>query len=113
MIGLERTDHWAEALKGYKAALNRWPNSLGAYIGIGNCYYALGEFRAAESALRDAADIFPNEGVVLNNLAQVLLEQNKYNEALKSIHKAILLGGPLSLLYQKTLEEILSLKNIQ
>ena len=113
VIGLEKTDHWAEALKGYKAALNRWPNNLGAYIGIGNCYYALGEFKAAEATLRDAADIFPNEGVVLNNLAQVLLEQNKYNEALKSIHKAILLGGPLSLLYQKTLEEILSLKNIQ
>lgn len=113
VIGLEKTDHRAEALKGYKTALSRWPNNLSAYIGIGNCYYALGELKAAETILRDAADNFPNEGVVLNNLAQVLLEQKKYNEALKSIHKAILLGGSLSLLYQKTLEEILYLMNIQ
>jgi tetratricopeptide (TPR) repeat protein len=113
IIGLEKTDHWNEAIKGYQTALSRWPNSLGAYIGIGNCYYELGELKAAEDILRDATNLFPNEGVVLNNLAQVLLEQNKYNEALESVRKAIQLGGPLYHLYQKTLEEILSLKDIQ
>jgi tetratricopeptide (TPR) repeat protein len=113
VIGLEKTHHWSEALKGYQTALSRWSNSLGAYIGIGNCYYQLGELKAAEDILGDANNLFPNEGVVLNNLAQVLLEQNKYNEALESVHKAIQLGGPLSPLYQKTLEEILSLKDTQ
>ena len=113
VIGLEKTHHWNEALKGYQTALSRWSNSLGAYIGIGNCYYVLGEFKAAEAILRDATNLFPNEGVVLNNLAQVLLAQSKYNEALESVRKAIRLGGPLSHLYQKTLEEILSLKVTQ
>jgi len=113
VIGLEKTYHWNEALKGYQTALSRWPNSLGVYIGIGNCYYELGELEAAEATLRDAADLFPNEGVILNNLAQVLLEQSKYNEALESVRKAIQLGGPLSHLYQKTLEEILFSKDNQ
>ena len=113
VIGLEKTHHWNEALKGYQTALSRWPNSLGAYIGIGNCHYELGQLEAAEAILRDATNLFPNEGVILNNLAQMLLEQNKYNEALESILKAIQLGGPLSHLYQKTLKEILSLKDTQ
>lgn len=113
VIGLEKSNHWHEALQGYQTALSRWPNSFGTHIGIGNCYYALGEFKAAENILMDAAKLFPNEGVVLNNLAHVLLAQNKYNEALESIRRAIQLGGPLSHLYQKTLEDILSLKHIQ
>ena len=113
VIGLERTHNWNEALIGYQTALHRWPNSLGAYIGKGNCYYELGQLEEAEATLRDAAGLFPNEGVILNNLAHVLLEQNKYDEALESVRKAIILGGPLSHLYQKTLEEILSLKDIQ
>jgi hypothetical protein len=111
VIGLEKTHHWSEALKGYQTALNRWSNSLRIYIGIGNCYYKLGDLKAAEAILRDANILFPNEGVVLNNLAQVLLEQGKYNEAHESVRKAIQLGGPLSHLYQKTFEEILFLKD--
>ena len=113
VIGLEKAHHWKEALQGYQTALSLWPNNLGAYIGIGNCYYALGEFKAAEDILQQAAVFFPNEGMILNNLAQVFLEQKKYDNALESIRKAIQLGGPLLHLYQNTLKEILFLKNSQ
>ena len=51
---------------------------------------------------------FPNEGVAFNNLAQVLWEQGKKQEALKTAHQAVTLGGPFVEKYQKTLDEIRS-----
>ncbi|UCD90570.1 MAG: PA2778 family cysteine peptidase, partial [Desulfobacterales bacterium] len=108
VIGLEKARHWDSALKGYQTALKRWPDSLGAYMGVSNSYYALGEWEAAAVSLKKAIDRFPEEGVLFNNLAQVQFKQKKVEEALYSIRQAIQLGGPLSQLYQKTLDEILS-----
>jgi tetratricopeptide (TPR) repeat protein len=75
-------------------------------MGIGNCYYALGELKDAESAFRETVRLHPREGSALNNLAQILFEQGRSQEALKAAKKAVSLGGPLRAVYQKTLEEI-------
>ncbi len=106
ILGLEKTSQWKATVKGYETALKRWPDSLLAHIGLGNSYYALGDFESAEKIFREATCYYPTEGSVFNNLAQVLWKQGKNQEALRAAYKAVKLGGPLANKYQKTLEEI-------
>jgi hypothetical protein len=106
VVGLERADQWKAAIMGYEAALGRWPGSFGALMGLGNCYYALGEKQAAADVFRLATKRFPTEGSAFNNLAQVLWEQGEHEEALEAAEKAIANGGPLSDVYRETLEQI-------
>lgn len=108
LIGLENAGQWQTAVAGYQAALARWPDSLGALMGLGNSYYALGDKRAAETAFREATRRFPTDGSAFNNLAQVLWEQEKRDAALEAAKKAVELGGPLVNIYEETLERILS-----
>jgi tetratricopeptide (TPR) repeat protein len=75
-------------------------------MGIGNCHYALGELKDAELAFRKTVRLYPKEGSALNNLAQILFEQGRKQEALETIKKAISFGGPLKEVYEKTLEEM-------
>jgi hypothetical protein len=106
VLGLEKARQFRAAIHGYKTALTRWPQNLTALMGIGNCHYALGELKHAESAFRETVRLHPKEGSALNNLAQILFEQGRNQEALEVAKKAVSLGGPLSAVYQKTLKEI-------
>jgi len=106
VLGLEKARQFRAAIHGYKTALTRWPQNLTAIMGIGNCHYALGELKDAESAFRETVRLHPKEGSPLNNLAQILFEQGRNQEALEAAKKAVSLGGPLSAVYEKTLEEI-------
>ena len=106
VLGLEKACQFRAAIHGYKTALTRWPQNLTALMGIGNCHYALGELKDAESAFRESVRLHPKEGTALNNLAQVLFEQGRKHEALEAAKKAVSLGGPLSDVYEKTLKEI-------
>lgn len=108
VFGLEKARRFGDAIDGYRTALIRWPDNLPALMGIGNCYYALGELQNAETAFRKAIRVHPESGSAYNNLAQVLFELGRKKEALESARKAISLGGPLSSAYQKTLEQIQS-----
>jgi hypothetical protein len=108
VVGLEKARQWPAAAEGYQTALNHWPRSLSAHMGLSNSLYAQGELKSAEKVLRMTTDLFPNEGVAFNNLAQVLWEQGKKQEAIKAARHAITLGGPLVKEYQKTLDEIQS-----
>ncbi len=106
ILGLEKARQWGAAVEGYKSAVARWPENLYARIGLGNSYYALGDLKSAERAFREATHLFPTDGTAFNNLAQILLEQGKKEEALEAARKAVSMGGPLAAEYQKTLEEI-------
>jgi hypothetical protein len=106
VLGLEKAGTWEAAVKGYKNAITRWPDSLTAHIGLGNSYYALGDQDSAEAAFRIATHRFPTNGATFNNLAHVLWKQEKQEEALKAARKAVELGGPLVHTYRKTLEQI-------
>jgi hypothetical protein len=106
VIGLEQAGQWTAAIEGYSTVLKRWPSSLAARIGLGNCWYALGHLAAAEEVLREASRQFPDEGGVFNNLAQVLFERHKQQEALEAAQRAVELGGPLVETYRKTLAEV-------
>jgi tetratricopeptide (TPR) repeat protein len=94
VLALERVGNPAAARSGYAALLGRWPENLGASIGLANSYYKLGELRQAETVLRRAAERHPDSTVVLNNLAQTLSDLGRDAEALPLIDRAITLGGP-------------------
>ncbi|MCK4486290.1 MAG: tetratricopeptide repeat protein, partial [Desulfobacterales bacterium] len=102
----EKAGQWQVAVQGYKTALARWPDSLGAHIGLGNSYYALGDKNSAEAAFRQATRRFPTNGSAFNNLAQVLWELGKHQEALEAARQAVKLGGPLVNTYRETLQQI-------
>jgi tetratricopeptide (TPR) repeat protein len=106
LLGLEQARQYRAAVDGYRTALNQWPDNLTALIGIGNCYYALKELKNAEKALRKAIRLHPESGPAFNNLAQILFEQGRQQEALAAAKNAVSLGGPMQSVYQKTLEEI-------
>ncbi|MDH4100169.1 MAG: PA2778 family cysteine peptidase [Nitrospirota bacterium] len=106
VVGLERASQWSAAITGYETALARWPESLGAMMGLGNSRYALGNLAGAEEAFRKAVRRHPGEGASFNNLAQVLSDRGKKEEALVAARRAVELGGPLAETYRQTLEEI-------
>ena len=108
VVGLERARQWQAAAEGYQTALNQWPMSFSAHIGLSNSLYAQGDLNSAEKVLRKTTNLFPNKGAAFNNLAQVLWEQGKNQEAEKAARRAVKLGGPLVEHYQKTLDEIQS-----
>ena len=89
----------------YKTAITRWPQSLSAWMGLGNSYYAQGDLSSAASAFNQAMQLYPSNGMPINNLAQVLWEQGKKEKALQAIRHAITLGGPLKSVFEETLQD--------
>jgi len=106
VLGLEKARQFKGAAAAYTAALERWHSSLGALMGLGNCRYALGDLIGAEHAFRHAAEAHPRSGASFNNLAHVLAEQGRYNEALQMAIRAVDIGGTNKHLYLRTLQEI-------
>ena len=106
VLGLEKARRFMSAIVGYDTALKRWPENVPALTGIGNCLYALGDLKRAETAFKEIIRLNPKEGSGYNNLAVVLFEQGRKQEALKAAQKAVSLGGALGPEYRKTLEEI-------
>ena len=108
VVGLEKAEQYQAAVTGYQTALTRWPNSLNALMGLGYSYYKLGDLKGAETAFREASQSHPLSAPAFNNLAHVLLEQGRKQEALAAAKKAVALGGPLKSESEKTLLEIRS-----
>ena len=106
VLGLEKAHQFQAAVSGYRTALTRWPQSLAARMGLGNSYYALGDFTNSEYAFKETIRLYPRAGSAYNNLAQILKEQGQFPEAWKMARKAVSLGGPLQAVYQQTLQEI-------
>jgi hypothetical protein len=111
VIGLERLRRWEEASRAYRAAAARWPESLGAQLGIGNSRYALKDIAGAEQAYRAATTTHPNSGIAFNNLAQALADRGRWREAEDAVTRALTLGGPHIGTFQATADEIRNKKN--
>lgn len=104
-VALERTSASA-AQRAYATALTQWPRNLTARIGMGNTAYALHDLRTAETAYRRATNDHPAAADAWNNLAQVLLERGRKEDALPAAERAVALGGPRIAQYRATLEAI-------
>jgi hypothetical protein len=102
---LEQVNRHAEAAVAYSAALQRWPTSLGAQVGLGNSRYALGDLAGAEAAFRQALETHPDTAVVLNNLAQTLSDRGQLAQAQPLAARAAQLE-PANTLYRETLVDI-------
>ncbi len=103
---LEKSGHDAQARNSYAAVLQRWPTNLKAQMGLGNTAYHLKDFVQAESVFRQALKAHPESVAVLNNLAQVLADLGRDDEALMLARRAVDLGGPLNDAARETLSEI-------
>jgi len=90
----------------YAAALERWPESLTAAIGLGNTAFALKDMDAAEAAFLRASRDHPESAIAHNNLAHVLAKRARYNAALTAARRAIELGGPHAAEARRTLSDI-------
>jgi tetratricopeptide (TPR) repeat protein len=104
--GLEQAGRHEAAVAVYAAALERWPDSLAALIGLGNARYAAGQLAGAEAAFRTAVSFHPKEAAAWNNLAHVLAEKGDLGEARAAAKRAVDLGGNDAAVYRATLEEI-------
>ncbi|MDB5859200.1 MAG: hypothetical protein JWQ76_2889 [Ramlibacter sp.] len=87
LLGLARGGDVDAIVKGYAAALQRWPDSLPAAIGLANSLHARGSLAEAAGVLRDALERNPQSVIVLNNLAQTLSDLGRHAEALALIDR--------------------------
>lgn len=108
VFGLEKSGQYQAAIEGYQTTLTRWPRSLVAFMGLGNSQYALGNLPGAENAFKMAVVNHPQAANAHNNLAQVLFEQGRKQEALEAAQRAVAIGGPMAEVYKTTLREIQS-----
>jgi hypothetical protein len=105
-VGLERAKQWAAAEQAYATATDRWPQSHDAWIGLGNARYSLGNATGAAEAFRKATEVKPDSGIAFNNLAFVLDELGRRDEALAAAREAVSLGGPQVDAFRQTLSDI-------
>jgi hypothetical protein len=111
---LGRTGQLSAARTAYLAARQRWPDSLGVRIALGNVDYMMKRLDEAEAEFRGAADADPDSVAALNNLAQTLSDLGRDEEALTYVKRAARLGGPLQdivLSTQTAIEKKLQQKN--
>jgi ABC-type bacteriocin/lantibiotic exporter with double-glycine peptidase domain len=64
---LEESNFLKEAASSYQAILKKWPNSLGALIGLGNIYFTQKDYKNSVAILEIAVKKYPDSDVVLNN----------------------------------------------
>ena len=106
VLGLEQAQQWEAASRAYAAALQRWPDSPGALIGLGNTHIMQDAWEQAEAALRRAVAANPASADAANNLAHVLARRGQTAEALAWARRAVAMGGPNLSIYRQTLREI-------
>ena len=104
--GLEQAGKPREAAAAYAAIAARWPDSLEAWIGLGNAAYGAGDLDAAEKAFRTAVGRHPDAAAAWNNLAHILGEQGRRAEAVAAARRAVRLGGANAATYRATLREV-------
>ena len=109
-IALEDDGKYAEAAARYREILAAHPESVVAWTDLGNAEEQLGNRTEAEEAFRRALKIDPTSRDALNNLAWLLYQQKRLDEAESLARKAVALPGPDSYLVLDTLARVLSAK---
>lgn len=79
----------ASAVRAYRAATKKWPESQLAWLGLGNALYAGGKLQSARSAYHHALELDPGDLIAMNNLSQVHAELGCRDDALEIIKAAL------------------------
>ena len=109
-VTLEEEAKYAEAADRYRAILQRHSDSTVAWTNLGNAEMKLGQNAAAEEAFRKALAADPNSRDALNNLAWLLYQDRRLDEAESLARKAVAQRGPDSYLILDTLARVLAAK---
>jgi tetratricopeptide (TPR) repeat protein len=88
LLGLARSGPAEATVRGYRAALAHWPDSLPFAVGLANHLHEAGALEEAAGVLRTALQKAPQSVILLNNLAQTLSDQGRNTEALAFIRQA-------------------------
>ena len=107
-VSLEDGGKTEEAIAAYRAILNDHPDSVPAWIDLGNAENKLGHRQEAETAFHRALGIDPASRDALNNLAWLLFEERRYAEAEPFARRAAAEPGPDSYLVLDTLARVLA-----
>lgn len=88
IAAMERVGEAGAIQTAYSTFLGRWPGNVTASVGLANQQYAAGRLQEAEAVLRQAAARHPDSIPVINNLAQVVSDLGRHEEALALIGQA-------------------------
>ena len=109
-VVLEDKGDYAAAAKSYRDLLSRHPDSALLWTNLGNANVQLGRRGEAEDDFRKALDADPKSRDAMNNLAWLLYQQKRLDEAESFARKAASLNGPDSYLVLDTLARVLAAK---
>jgi tetratricopeptide (TPR) repeat protein len=108
-VELERAEELDEAAERYRLILERRPDSVRAWVNLGNVRSQQGRTSEAERAYRRALDLAPDDVDAQNNLAWLLMENGAdLDEAEALARRAAAQSGPDRSLALDTLGRILS-----
>jgi len=107
-VRLEEQGQPALASAAYRDILTRDPHSVLAWTNLGNTEMRLGQTTAAEEAFRKAIALDPEAADTLNNLAWLLFEQKRLDEAEPLARRAVAIAAPDPWLRLDTLGHILA-----
>ncbi len=93
LAALEQHADPAQMTRYYEAASRRWPDHFLFRMGLGINAYHAGQLNEAETAFRAVVEQMPGYTAALNNLATVLQDQGKLDEALRIADSAVAHGG--------------------
>ncbi len=109
-ISLEDEGKYAQAAARYREILAEHPHSVVAWTDLGNAEVQLGNVAGAEDAFRKALALDGSSRDALNNLAWLLYQQKRLDEAESLARKAVAQPGPDSYLVLDTLARVLAAK---
>ncbi len=112
LVAFERGAPPGEARRAYASAVARWPDSKVLAIGLGNTAYADGDRATAADAFRAAA-LRHGDGAAWHNLAVVLRELGRLDEAEQAASQAVEADGPWSAQAHTELDRIRALRKRQ
>jgi hypothetical protein len=107
-VRLEEEGKFALAAQSYREVLQRDPHSVLAWTNLGNAEMRLDRRPAAEEAFRKALELQPDSADTLNNLAWLLYEEKRIDEAEPLARKAVVTTAPDPWLRLDTLARILA-----
>jgi hypothetical protein len=109
-VTLEENGNYAGAVDEYRKLLADHPDSLLAWTNLGNAEMQRGRRKESEEAFRRALVLDANSRDAMNNLAWLLLQEQRLDEAETLARKAAAMTGPDSYVVLDTLARVLAAK---